>query len=233
MTDHLPTGQARELLHKLNGQRVRVEQHTLGGDLVIEVGYLHYEQETRTWGIRDAVVTYPAADVYVDPRHLINVTPEQRGVLWDYVHRAVCEAGVAEGAAEQLADRMLAALTVEDTATVERISRDYHRQPIRTREDLADVVAHVAPGVAREDDDLPTPEPLPCGATAPLHTGATATCNRPAGHDTHAADNGARWTEDPYRTGLASELRRLAKTYGYPAVAHALTEQILHTQEQK
>lgn len=364
MTDHLPTGQARELLHKLNGQRVRVEQHTLGGDLVIEVGYLHYEQETRTWGIRDAVVTYPAADVYVDPRHLINVTPEQRGVLWDYVHRAVCEAGVAEGAAEQLADRMLAALTVEDTATVERISRSYHRQPlsrrpdqqpIRTREDLADVVAHVAPGVAREqaeqvaerlmprltrrdaliraqrtqieellaqldryrlawrsarrraaqyrddrdgtvwvhpyrqggtrvsaaliaslladgmtveeirdgypsvtadgaryvdrdqvahngcsqqhnehpDDDLPTPEPLPCGATAPLHSGATATCNRPAGHDTHTADNGARWTEDPYRTGLASELRRLAKTYGYPAVAHALTEQILHTQEQK
>lgn len=83
------------------------------------------------------------------------------------------------------------------------------------------------------DDDLPTPEPLPCGATAPLHSGATATCNRPAGHDTHAADDGARWTEDPYRTGLASELRRLAKTYGYPAVAHALTEQILHTQEQK
>src|SRR5690606_21960647 len=83
------------------------------------------------------------------------------------------------------------------------------------------------------DDDLPTPEPLPCGATAPLHSGATATCNRPAGHDTHAADDGARWTEDPYRTGLASELRRLAKTYGYPAVAHALTEQILYTQEQK
>ena len=159
MTDHLPTGQARELLEAHKGQRVRVEQHTLGGDLVIEVGYLHYEQETRTWGIRDAVVTYPAADVYVDPRHLINVTPEQRGVLWDYVHRAVCEAGVAEGAAEQLADRMLAALTVEDTATVEHISRTYHRQPlsrrpdqrpIRTREDLADVVAHVAPGVARE-----------------------------------------------------------------------------------
>lgn len=378
MTDHLPTGQARELLHKLNGQRVRVEQHTLGGDLVIEVGYLHYEQETRTWGIRDAVVTYPAADVYVDPRHLINVTPEQRGVLWDYVHRALCEAGLADTFAESLADRMLAALAPDDVRVAERVSRTYHRQPlsrrpdqqpIRTREDLADVVAHVAPGVAREqaeqvaerlmprltrrdaliraqrahieellaqldryrlawrsarrraaqyrddrdgtvwvhpyrqggtacvggtrvsaaliaslladgmtveeirdgypsvtpagaraaaafaaryvdrdqvahngcsqqhnehpDDDLPTPEPLPCGATAPLHSGATATCNRPAGHDTHAADDGARWTEDPYRTGLASELRRLAKTYGYPAVAHTLTEQILHTQEQK
>src|SRR5690606_13477800 len=62
VTDHLPTGQARELLEAHKGQRVRVEQHTLGGDLVIEVGYLHYEQETRTWGIRDAVVTYPAAD---------------------------------------------------------------------------------------------------------------------------------------------------------------------------
>jgi len=83
------------------------------------------------------------------------------------------------------------------------------------------------------DDDLPTPEPLPCGATAPLHSGGEAVCTRPAGHTTHIADNGARWTEDPYRTGLASELRRLAKTYGYPAVAHALTEQILHTQEQK
>lgn len=101
---------------------------------------------------REQLVAHQA-DVYVD------VTPEQRGVLWDYVHRALCEAGLAEGAAEQLADRMLAALTVEDTATVERISRTYHRQPlsrrpdqqpIRTREDLADVVAHVAPGVARE-----------------------------------------------------------------------------------
>lgn len=101
---------------------------------------------------REQLVAHQA-DVYVD------VTPEQRGVLWDYVHRAVCEAGVAEGAAEQLADRMLAALTVEDTTTVERISRTYHRQPlsrrpdqqpIRTREDLADVVAHVAPGMARE-----------------------------------------------------------------------------------
>lgn len=159
MTDHLPTGQARELLHKLNGQRVRVEQHTLGGDLVIEVGYLHYEQETRTWGIRDAVVTYPAADVYVDPRHLINVTPEQRGILWDYVHRALCEAGLADTFAESLADRMLAALAPDDVRVAERVSRTYHRQPlsrrpdqqpIRTREDLADVVAHVAPGVARE-----------------------------------------------------------------------------------
>lgn len=374
MTDHLPTGQARELLHKLNGQRVRVAQHTLGGDLVIEVGYLHYEQETRTWGIRDAVVTYPAADVYVDPRHLINVTPEQRGVLWDYVHRAVCEAGVAEGAAEQLADRMLAALTVEDTATVERISRTYHRQPlsrrpdqqpIRTREDLADFIA---PGVAREqaeqvaerlmprltrrdaliraqrtqieellaqldryrlawrsarrraaqyrddrdgtvwvhpyrqggtacvggtrvsaaliaslladgmtveeiatgypsvtpagaraaaafaaryvdrdqvahngcsqqhnehpDDDLPTPEPLPCGATAPLHSGGEAVCTRPAGHTTHIADNGARWTEDPYRTDLPTQVRQLAKTYGYRDLLAEVLRQDRHIQEQ-
>lgn len=362
MTDHLPTGQARELLEAHKGQRVRVEQHTLGGDLVIEVGYLHYEQETRTWGIRDAVVTYPAADVYVDPRHLINVTPEQRGVLWDYVHRAVCEAGVAEGAAEQLADRMLAALTVEDTATVERISRTYHRQPlsrrpdqqpIRTREDLADFIA---PGVAREQaeqvaerlmprltrrdaliraqrtqieellaqldryraawrsarrrarqlraerdgtvwvhphrqggtacvggtrvpvdnvvsliadgvppeeiadcypsvtadgaraaeafaarytdrdrdaiDDLPTPEPLPCGATAPLHSGGEAVCTRPAGHTTHIADNGARWTEDPYRTDLPTQVRQLAKTYGYRDLLAEVLRQDRHIQEQ-
>src|SRR5690606_36660694 len=136
--------------------------------------------------IRGAVVTYPDADVYVDPRHLVDVALEQRGSLWGHIHRALCEAGLADTFAESLANRMLAALSVDDV----RVTQHPHIK-----------------------------EPLPCGATAPLHSGGESTCTRPEGHDTPIADNGARWNADPRRVELVAELRRLAKLYGYPAIA--------------
>lgn len=189
MADTIPPNEARQRLADLTGQRVRVTQRTLDGATTVETGILHYDQDSGTWAIRGAIVTYPDADVYVDPRHLVDVALEQRGSLWGHVHRALCEAGLADTFAESLADRMLAALSV---------------------------------------DDLPTPEPLPCGATAPLHSGGEAACNRPAGHTTHIADNGARWTDDPRRVELAAGLRRLAKLYGYPAIAAELMRQTVH-----
>ena len=197
MADTIPPNEARQRLADLTGQRVRVTQRTLDGATTVETGILHYDQDSGTWAIRGAVVTYPDADVYVDPRHLVDVALEQRGSLWGHVHRALCEAGLADTFAESLADRMLAALSVDDVRVVERVSQS------RTQ--------------------------LPCGATAPLHSGGEATCTRPEGHDTHIADNGARWTDDPRRVELAAGLRRLAKLYGYPAIAAELMRQTMHT----
>lgn len=196
MADTIPPNEARQRLADLTGQRVRVTQRTLDGATTVETGILHYDQDSGTWAIRGAVVTYPDVDVYVDPRHLVDVALEQRGSLWGHVHRALCEAGLADTFAESLADRMLAALSVDDVRVVERVSQSRAQ--------------------------------LPCGATAPLHSGGEATCNRPAGHTTHIADNGARWTDDPRRVELAAGLRRLAKLYGYPAIAAELMRQTVH-----
>lgn len=203
MADTIPPNEARQRLADLTGQRVRVTQRTLDGATTVETGILHYDQDSGTWAIRGAVVTYPDADVYVDPRHLVDVALEQRGSLWGHVHHALCEAGISEGYAEQFADQMLAALSVDDVRVVERVSQSRTQHP------------HIK-------------GPLPCGATAPLHSGGEATCTRPAGHTTHIADNGARWTDDPRRVELAAELRRLAKLYGYPAIAAELMRQTVH-----
>src|SRR5690606_36320165 len=129
----------------LTGQRVRVTQRTLDGATTVETGILHYDQDSGTWAVRGAVVTYPDADVYVDPRHLVDVALEQRGSLWGHVHHALCEAGISEGYAEQFADQILAALSVDDVRVVERVSQSRTQHP------------HIK-------------EPVPCGATAPLHS---------------------------------------------------------------
>src|SRR5690554_5167176 len=129
MADTIPPNEARQRLADLTGQRVRVTQRTLDGATTVETGILHYDQDSGTWAIRGAVVTYPDADVYVDPRHLIDVALEQRGSLWGHIHRALCEAGIAEGYAEQFADQMLAALSVDDVRVVERVSQSRTQHP--------------------------------------------------------------------------------------------------------
>ena len=129
MADTIPPNEARQRLADLTGQRVRVTQRTLDGATTVETGILHYDQDSGTWAIRGAVVTYPDADVYVDPRHLVDVALEQRGSLWGHVHHALCEAGLADTFAESLADRMLAALSVDDVRVVERVSQSRAQHP--------------------------------------------------------------------------------------------------------
>src|SRR5690606_40314209 len=104
----------------------------------------------------------------------------QRGSLWGNVHRALCDAGLADTFVEALADRILAALSVDDVRVVERVPQSRTQHP------------HIK-------------GPLPCGATAPLHSGGEATCNRPAGHDTHNADNDASGTRAPHPVEHAAQ----------------------------
>src|SRR5690606_27426880 len=96
-----------------------------------------------------------------------------------------------------------AALSVDDVRVVERVSQSRTHHP------------HIK-------------RPLPCGATPPLHQGEEATCPRPEGPDTHIADNGARWTDDPRRVELPAGLRRRAQPYVYPAIASELMRQTVH-----